>query len=366
MDPRLLYLRFENGTKSAWISGTVPPTASTTSTDAFVFFVSGRYVFGATHPNPVTGDYSFNVPWRGAAETQAGQLYFLRWTADAQRLPTSYEGYASKPLTVSAGGAYNGNDFSTAEITDPPEQTVSGTVDIPMGYTQTERRFWAYLGAIPIFWPESGSLGGTFNYTVPVISGVTFGVSASAEDLASRSSFFIKTGLSGNSTNVSIPLVTAPQLELPANAAADVQVTTPLTWREGGGTGVTLVEVTPGDSTGPSPTFVVVTTAAHAVIPDLSAQGMGLPPATPYRWSVDKLFPVSSVDGAADDAFLDLIGWEPIESGETLSESFAFTTKGAAAVPLPGWTVGAPATATQTARWRRVVLGAGGIPVNAR
>jgi len=364
-DPSLIYLAFQSATKTAWISGTVPPTPGTGSFTAVVF-ISGRYVLNWGAADPTTGDYSFNVEWRGAVDTQAGRLYLLRWTADAAGFPASYDGYASKALVISAGSAYNGNDFAATELIDPPEQTISGTVAIPPGYTQTLRRFYMYLDTVPLYWEESGSLGGTFSYTVPAVSGVTFGVGVSAEDLASRSSFFVKNGIGGNSTNVSLSLVPAPQLTQPVNGASDVDATTSFTWSEGGGAGVNLVLVTPADATSPNPAFEVLTTAAQAKIPDLAAEGMGLPTATLYHWLVDKVFPVASLDDAADDSFWDLLGWGPVQVGETLSESFTFTTKGATGTAVRGSVVGPSATAVQTGWQRGVMGGAPGIPMNPR
>ena len=148
------------------------------------------------------------------------------------------------------------------------------------------------------------------------------------------------------------------------NGASDVDATTSFTWSEGGGVGVNLVSVTPNDAANPA--FEVLTTAAHTKIPDLAAEGMGLPPATGYQWLVDKIFPVASVDDAADDSFLDLVGWGPEQVGETLSESFAFTTKSAAGMALRGPAVGPSATGVQTVRWRGLMGGAPGIAMNPR
>jgi hypothetical protein len=363
-DPSLLYLSFQGASKTAFISGTVPPTPGTSSRSTLVVFISGPYVLNWGTADPTTGDYSFNVEWRSARDTQAGRLYLLRWTADAAGLPVSYDGYASKALIISAGNAYNGNDFVTTEVIDPPEQSISGTVAIPPGYRQTARRFFMYLDAVPIFWDQPDSLAETFTYTVPAVNGVTFGVGVQADDLASRRSWLLKTGISGNSTNVSMSLVPAPQLTLPANGAADVDAATSLTWNQGGGAGINVVVVTPANATNPA--FQVVTTAAHTKIPDLAAEGMGLPAAAVYQWWVDRLFPVASVDDAADDRYLDLVGWKPPQGGETLSEAFAFTTKGAAGTAPRASVVGPSATAVQAVRQGGVMAGATGIPMNPR
>jgi len=366
-DPSLLYVAFQGVSKSAWISGTVPPTSGT-STSTVVVFTSGRYVIAGSAADATTGDYSFNVQWRGAADTQLGRLYLLRWTADAiSGLPLSYDGYASKALVITAGSAYNGNDFAAAELIDPPEQTISGTVAIPPGYNQTFRRLFLYLDAVPVYWDEVTSVG-TFSFTVPAVSGVTFGVGVGAQDLASRSSWVIKTGISGNSTDVDLLLLPAAQLTLPANGAPDVDASTSLSWTEGGGAGVNFVYLIPDGSTSANPAFVLATTAAHTKIPDLAAEGLGLPATTVYHWAVDRVFPVASVDDAADDRYLDLIGWKPSAGGETLSEIFTFTTKAATATAVRASAVGPPTTALQAMRQRAVMGGAGapGIPMNHR
>src|SRR5439155_1184474 len=159
-------------------------------------------------------------------------------------------------------------------------------------------------------------------------SGGTFVVASMAVDGSSRWSSFFK-GITGNSGNVGIPLAVAPQLALPANGASGVDATTPFNWSQGAGTGVNVVNVWPGNGNGPR--YFVFTAAADANIPDLAAEGMGLPTGASYYWQIDRFFPVASVDAAAGESFRRLItDADRGDVGETISERFGFTTKAAA------------------------------------
>src|SRR6266571_5887874 len=273
-DPVLLYPDVTGAERTATISGTAPP-ASGSVTDVF-FASSGRYALGVGRADATTGQYAFTVRWHGSYGTDAGQLYLLRWTTDATGLPTSYDGFASRPLTIMAGGDFSGNDFAAAELTDPPEQSISGAITVPTSYTLNVRRFIIDIAHVGLYWEEKNAPSNAFTYTVPAQSGLAFAVAAQALDGSSRwSSFYMR--ISGNSGNVSVPLAAAPQLALPANGASGVDATTPFSWTQGGGTGVNLFKVWPSNST--SPTYFVFTTGADAKIPDLAAEGMGPPAA---------------------------------------------------------------------------------------
>ena len=358
-DPKLVYPFFNGAQKTATIGGAVPPTSGAVNSGTFLFFVSGRYVSGGATADPTTGTYSFTVAWNGASDTQAGRLHMFQWTS-AGALPTTFDAYASKTLTISAGGSYNGNDFAPTDLIDPPEQTISGTVSVPSGYTQTVRRLWVFFDHIPVYWQESGSLGSAFSYTVPAISGVTFGVSAEAQDPSSRSSFFVQNGITGNATGVTIPLQASGQLSLPADGALGVDTSTVFSWVDGGGNGVDFVFVTPNDPSNIA--FLVLTSTPHMKIPSV---GMALPAAAGYQWRVDRVFPLASPDSAASAALLDLTGWEPDHVGETLSETFAFTTKGPAGTADRRSRVGATKTAPPIQPWRGLIGSTPGIRVNS-
>jgi hypothetical protein len=360
-DPTLLYVGFSGPEQTATISGTTPPASGQRT---IVLFASGRFVFGGSAADTITGEYTFTVPWRSSATTHSGQLHVLRWTSGPTGAPTSYDGYASRPLTISAGGDFTGNHFAAADLTDPPEETISGMVAVPGGYTLRYRRLHAVFGRVPVLWTEQGALPGPFAYTVPILSGVMFGVSARAENPSSRSSFFLRAGISGNSANVSVPLEAAGQLASPVDGATAVDATTPFTWTQGGGSGVNVLWVAPDVSS--NPTFLVFTTGAEAKLPDLTEAGMSLPAAAGYRWVIARQLPVSSVDDAAGERFLQLINWEAGDAGETVSEAFGFTAKSLAPATFRASAVGPTAAAARGVNLRGWMLSPQAISADPR
>src|SRR5207244_6944257 len=226
----------------------------------------------------------------------------------------------------------------------PPGQRYGGAAAVAAGYTLNVRQFIVDIARVGFYWEEKNAPSNAFPYTVPAESGLAFTVAAQAVDGSSRWSAFFKGGISGNTSNVSVPLAAAPQLALPANGAYGVDATTPFSWSQGGGTGVNLFKVWPSNST--SPTYFVFATGADAKIPDLAAEGMGLPAGASYYWHVDRLFPVASVDDAAGEGLRRLIfDIDGGDVGETVSELFGFATKEAGGTPVAAATTGPGAAA---------------------
>jgi len=350
-DPVLLYPDVTGAERTATISGTVPPAAG--SVTVVLFVSSGRYAFGAGRADATTGQYALTVRWHGSYDTDPGQLSLLRLTTDATGLPTSYDGYASRPVTISAGGNFSGNDFAAVELSDPPEQSISGAIAVPASYALNARHLYVNFGRGGLYWEEANPPSNAFTYTVPAQSGVAFAVAAVAVDGSSRWSSFFR-GISGNSSNVSIPLAAAPQLALPANGASGVDATTPFSWSQREETGVNVFKVWPSNSTGP--TYFVFTTAADANIPDLAAEGMGLTTGASYYWHIDRFFPVASVDDAAAEGFRRLISdLDAGDVGETISERFSFTTK-AAAGAVAAFATASGAAAAEKGQRRGLVM----------
>jgi hypothetical protein len=344
-DPNLAFFGFTGAVRSATISGTAPPASGVAT---FVFFIGSRYVWGATFADPTTGQYAMTVPWQGSATAHAGRLYLLRFWRGPTGLPASYDGYGSKPLTIGAGGEFSGNDFAATELIDPPEQTISGSIAVPVGYTLYSRTLVLFFAGVPVSGIELGPLPSLFTYTVPDLEGVVFGAAAEARDPCCRRSVFSKIGITGNSANVILRLEPAALLTLPTDGTEGVDITTAFRWNQGGGTGVNTFNVIPGDSA--NPRFTVVTTDADATIPNLAGEGMGLPAAVGYRWSVTRTFSVTSADDAAGGGFLQLIDWGGGDVGQTFSEGLRFTTRAAAGMALQGSAAG-PRTATAAQRF---------------
>ncbi len=366
-DPVLLYPDVTGAERTATISGTVPPAAGSVT---YVLFVSsGRYATGAGRADATTGQYAFTVRWHGSYDTDGGQLSLLRWTTDATGyLPASYDGYASRPVTISAGGNFSGNDFAAAELTDPPEQSISGAIAVPASYALKYRRVYVlFEGRGGLYWEEAAAnatinpLASAFTYTVPALSGVqdiveawAFDNSSRALDGSARWSNFFKTGISGNPGNTTVPLATAPLLFSPVDGAVSLDTTKSFTWGQGEGMGVNIVSVKPADPS--NPTFLVFTTGTEAKIPDLAGGGMSLPAGAGYTWEVYRIFPVTSMNDAASDDFRHLYNVESGDRGETISERFGFTTKTAAGTAVAAATTGPGAAAAEGTQRRGLVM----------
>jgi len=361
-DPAVLYPYVTGPEHTATISG-IAPLASGKVT-AVHFASSARYAHGLGQADGTTGQYAFTVSWHGSYGTDAGRLELLRWTTDATGLPASYDGYASRSLTISTGADFSNNDFAAVELTDPPEQSISGAIAIPATYTLNVRQLLIIFGHVGAYWEEKNPLSNAFTYTVPDLSGVAFDVAATAVDGASRSSSFFR-GISGNASNVGILLAVASQLALPANGASAVDATTPFSWTQGEGAGVNLFKVWPDDAA--NPTYFVFTTGADAKIPDLAGEAMGLPAGASYHWHIDRLFPVASIDSAASEGFRRLIAdLDGGDVGETLSERFGFTTKTAAGAAFAASAAGPTAAVAEGADRRGLVMRAEAAPTGPR
>jgi len=362
-DPAVLDPYVTGPEHTATISGTAPPASGKVTVVHFASSV--RYALGLGRADGTTGQYGFTVRWHGSYDTDAGRLELLRWTTDATGLlPVSYDGYASRSLTISAGANLSGNDFAAVDLTDPPEQSISGAIAIPATYTLNLRQLFIIFGHVGAYWEEKNPVSNAFTYTVPDLSGVAFDVAATAVDGASRSSSFFRR-ISGNASNVGILLPAASQLALPANGASAVDATTPFSWTQGEGAGVNLFKVWPDDAA--NPTYFVFTTGADAKIPDLAGEAMGLPAGASYHWHIDRLFPVASIDSAASEGFRRLIAdLDGGDVGETLSERFGFTTKTAAGAAFAASAAGPTTAVAEGAGRRGLVMRAEAVPTGPR
>ncbi len=322
-DPTLLYPSSTTASKTATISGNVPAASGKTT---LVFFVSGTFA-QTTTADPTTGAYIIYADWKGSTTSFTGKLSVLRWTPNTNGLPAQYDAYGSKDLTISEGGTFNGKDFTTGDFTDPAEQSISGSITRPTSnYIISEKELYMDFGSASVFIAYEYSGGGlpdAFSYTVPTVSGATFGVNAYAETSTTpyRYSSYQKMGITGGSNGVTITLASAPQLNLPANNGTNIDTTTQFLWAQGSGTGVNLTYIYP---TGSGPTYYIITAGNSTSIPNLSPQGLGLPSSSTYKWYVNQIFPLASIDDAASDLFNTLYGGD---NGQGESETFTFTTK---------------------------------------
>ncbi len=324
-DPSLLYLGSTTTGKSATITGFVPVAAGKTT---LVYFISGTKKW-STFADELTGQYSISADWKGSTVSYSGQLQVLRWTTNIGGLPSQYDAYGFKNLTISDGGSFSGNDFIETDFTDPAEQSISGSIIRPnSSYSLTDKRLAINFGDVFIYLAyESGAaLSDNFSYIVPALTGATFQVDADAYISAipsPRQSYYQKKGIMGGSSGITITLAIAPQLNLPVHNGTGIDTTTQFLWTQGGGSGINLIQIIPQIQ---GPMFFIFTSANSTTIPNLSPQGLGLPSNVPYDWYIWRYFPISTINDVASEFFIPLIQGNGGENGHTVSEMFRFTT----------------------------------------
>lgn len=319
-DPVLHFFeQFFSSANTATISGSVPVVSGRTTR---VIYVSGDMSWYTTS-NAGSGTYNINVSWRGTSTTLNGTIYVLRWV-NATGIPTSYDAYGDRALTVSAGGSFQGNNFTAGQLTDPAEMNISGSVTRPSGnYSLNQRELSLGFGNSNTFLAsEYGTLGDNLSYTVPNVSGATFGIAASAS-FGSRSAFYFKSGITAGSQSVTITLAEAPQLSLPVNGGTGIDTTTSFLFTPGGGTGVNFVQL---GGSGSDPAFFILTSNNSFTIPNLAQQGLGLPSNRSYSWFTIRLYPFSSMDEAASSTFVSRLNRNAGDLGLGDSEAYNFTT----------------------------------------
>ena len=325
-DPTLFYLGSTTNSKTAIISGTVPAAIGKTT---MVFFISGNEAWWAT-ANQNNGTYTINAEWKGSTNSFTGNLQVLRWTPNSNGLPQEYDAYGLEDnVTISAGGTFPNHNFVQADFTNPAEQNITGSITRPSSsYSILNKNLYLNFGNayIPIAGESGAGLTDNFSYTVPSITGATFQIDVNAEVSAiptSRITLYSKKGISGGSNGVIITLASAPQLNLPANNGTGIDTTTQFLWTQGSGTGISIIIMIP---LGQGPTFYIYTGGNNTYIPNLSPQGLGLPPFQPYQWVALEFYPISSIDAAASDSFVLFINGNSGDYGRGQSQQFSFTT----------------------------------------
>jgi hypothetical protein len=322
-NPTLLFVNgFTNSNNSATITGSVPSASGKTTR---VFFISGDKSWYTT-ASQSNGNFTINANWNSSTVSYTGTLYVLRWTSGSNGLPSDYDAYGEKQLTISNGGTFSNNNFSSGELTDPADNNITGTVMKPnSNYSISNRTLYINFGnSFTYIDSESGSLSENLSYTVPNIAGATFGVGATAK-FNSRSAITYKQNIAGGTNGVSIQMETPPQLSVPVNNATEVDTATTLLYSQGTGNGVNLVEVEGSSSS--YPRYFIFTKNNSTRIPNLAAQGLGLPSDRSYEWSVTQISPLMTVDDVASEQYISLTNGNNGDLSVGDSENFSFRTK---------------------------------------
>jgi len=246
-----------------------------------------------------TGSWSLNVSWAGPASTTGG-LHALQWTVDANGTVTGYLAYGVRTgLTLSSG-----TPISNANLTlTTPVNTaaVTGSIALPSGYTISSRNVYLTFGDAIAF-PVSSDAITSPSFGIPVPSGVGAAaiVSVTADNGTSQSTAQTS-ALAPGTLNATLTLPSPAQPTSPASGATGVDTTTAFVWTPIAG-GLSLLIL--NDPSGSGPEYVIVSGGSTTHIPDLSAQGLGLPSGAPYHWTLIGLGPLASVDALAATGLL--------------------------------------------------------------
>lgn len=269
----------------ALTGGAFPQSGGATS----VLFSSPQTALSSSHLPLVSNgpDYSGFVKWVGPSST-TGTLYALQWHSSGG-LPTDYPGYGTvSNVLLQNGASYTGQTIALNSVTTG---TLSGTLTAPTGYALDEQDLYFEPDA-GVFFPIVNNVPlttSTFTFTTPDIPNTSLLFIASVTGTDGEG--LLKTAVSANTTGLSLSIPPPATLTLPVDGATAVTVTTPFSWTNF--TGVTFVLFSG------TPSFVVVTAASTATLPDLTAAGLPLPSSASYTWDLIGVGPATTVDAVA-------------------------------------------------------------------
>jgi hypothetical protein len=252
---------------------------------------------------PPPSSYEFPVSWRGAS-TLHGAMLAVQWRSDpGTAAPTAYW-HATAPDVEVADGATAA--VPLLELAATPVVTTKGTVRLPPDYAmKLVLAQWAPATQGPAFSLFYDDNGGAkwgappiFHYVLPVLDGASLQLCARAVSTAARRGDSVAMGCVDACGLAAIDVVVraAPEPLAPANGANAVGLDTVFAWQPVP-EGVHVLEVTPD---GPdAPTFLVVTAASSATLPNLGESALGLPSGASYHWRVRGFAPVANLDALA-------------------------------------------------------------------
>ena len=278
------------------------------SPDAPAYLLNDNNQFVTSNP------YTMNAAWVGPTTT-TGTVHAIQWQADGGSVPSSFTGYANKSgVSISSGG----NATADLAMTAPSVSTIGGTVHLDASLLYFGQSLWITFPNSPAVFMGADSPSGSFSYPFPNVGGATASVIASAINTFSNVSGLQISGITPGTANVVVQLAAPPTPGTPMDHATSVGTSTDFTWTPMPGT-ISVLGIL---GNGTSPTYYVLTAGASARIPDLSAQGLGLPPAAPYRWVMNAYGPLTSVDEMAGSASMYLSGSGSYFGGTTAPRDF--------------------------------------------
>jgi hypothetical protein len=255
------------------------------------------------------------VDWSGPATT-TGTLRGLQWTIDGNGTVNGYHSHGTR----TGVSLTDSNNITNADVGLGVLQMDSVSVTIaPPGTHQITERDVTLNFSDGTFFPVSADGLTDTALTVPVPTGIgaTATVTATAVENDAGTVSVARVGVQpGGSTSLSLP---APAIATaPGDGATGVDTNTDLVWTPVAG-GIHVLFLT---GAGNDPGYAIVSGGSRTRIPDLSAQGLGLPSGHPYDFTLFGIGPYASIDAFAQTGTLPREGL-----GFQTGSATRFTTK---------------------------------------
>lgn len=268
------------------------------------------------------GAYAFpSFRWLGSPNT-TGVMHALQVRNSAGGVPVEYKAYGKREgVARASGGTFAGQ---TVRLNVIPNGNLSGTVSVPAGYTLAAKGLYLQVSPENLMSLQAeNTSAAAFSFVTPNIGPTALTLYAGARKGGAGSTVY-RRGLPATASGLALSIPAGPEQNLPADGATGVGTTTQFSWSAFAG-GVHAAEFYSDAAN--KPTYIIYTAGTSTTIPDLSAVGLGLPPATPYKWSVLALAPISNIDQIAVDAgFWGLYRTLPGDSSFVASAERVFNT----------------------------------------
>jgi hypothetical protein len=275
--------------RKATIQLTAPSAPGMTTTIIFAGMEMPLY-------GPIDSTATWNVQWGLPVDSVVTDVFLVRHGGGA--LSISCNGTARKSLTIRAGGSH-ALAFQSAELVDPPEADITGTIlpsggQSPVNVSYYDARFDCGGQRLPI-----GGVTGystAFKLTVPIINGISFALHIEGTNGIGSSRTFLG-DLTPGASGATVTLLGPPVLGAPSANANNIDSVQTLTWTAPAPVGVYRILLTPKNGDGPS--YSVYTSAAGFDLGKLYKLAWGLKSGSYYTWEVEHQPWISTIDDVA-------------------------------------------------------------------
>jgi hypothetical protein len=317
-DPKLLDIGANaSSTRNASVGGAItggdafPTSANTVSAVSWGSPESSTGAYVGSSP------YSLNVDWSGPTTT-TGTVHGLQWTIDDNGTVTGYRSHGTRSgIALAASSTVTNADLA---LTAPQTGNVSVNVTTPAGHVIAERDVYLTF-ADGAYFPVSADGLDAGALSVPVPSGIgatAIVLVAAVESNAGTVSTAQLSGLQPGTSGAALSLPAPAVITAPADGATGVDTSTDIVWTPvANGIHVLFLTGTAND-----PTYIIVSGGSRTRIPNLSAQGLGLPTGHSYDFGLVGIGPYASVDAFAQSGAIPREG-----VGFRTESQTSFTTK---------------------------------------